>query len=145
MSPAELADRIGHTSYAVDGSAVSADGRVKIEIATGRITTADRDISGLAVTIKHAQRMTEAGPILESYRSGCTDTGRWRTATELRAMARHLRDVASDWERAAQVADELRAPKPKPTSQATRKGRRENARFARLDMDVQADQTIAGS
>jgi hypothetical protein len=141
VTPAELADRIGHTSYAVDGSAVSADGRVKIEIATAAIRVSDRSVADLGVTVTAGHGSHDTGGTYDTRRHWPAE----RTVAQLRAIARHLRDVAADWERAAQVAEELRAPKPQPTTPAKRKARRENARFARLDMDTPADQTVGGA
>lgn len=58
-------------------------------------------------------------------------------------MAMHLRTVAGEWERAAMVADELAREKPRATPEKPRRlKRRENARFARLEMDEPPAATV---
>lgn len=140
MSPAELAERIGHHGSAVvEGSVALNDGKTKIDIKTGRLSFEGKLGFELLRLEVHACYRTPHGTPTTSYTS---DTTSWRTPGELRLMAMHLRQVAGEWERAAAIADEVIAAKPTPTP-ARPKPRRlrkaELARFAHLDMDPPAE------
>lgn len=139
MSPAELADRIGHTPYAVEGSAVDPDGRVKIDLGTRRLTLAHRSMELIKLEVQPVSRLNDG----RLAPGGMYDS--WRTAGEARVMAMHLRHVAAEWERAADVADALASTKPAAAPEKPRRfRRRENARFERIEMDDPAATVASG-
>lgn len=136
MSPAELAERIGHHGSAVvEGAVALNDGKTKIDIKTGRLTFhGTLGFELLVLQVGDCYR-TPSGQPTTSY---TTDRTAWRTPGELRLMAMHLRQVAGEWERAAAIADEVIAAKPTPTPPRPKPRRLRKAalaRFAHLEMD----------
>ena len=141
MTPADLAARVGGLGW--DSAAtITAPNGATIDVPTGRVTPeAARDVGGRG----SGQYPRPRAQVLVGEIGRDGGYSRWRTADELRLMARDLRLYAAELDELAGVADKITRPADAPAKAGRGRRKVPLARFAGIDIDEPTATVVEGS
>lgn len=143
MTPADLAARVGGLPWEA-ASTITAPNGARIGVPSGQITPENRDL-GKRIPSKYGPKAC-ARIVYESFVDEDGQSRSFRTADQLRSVARDLRAYAAELDELASVADKITRPAEAPVkARGKARGKVPLARFAGIDMDEPQAAVVEGS